>query len=161
MKCPKRTMTVKASQVKKAVEKAQRLCPRDWQAELLEILLLPNVNRRWRAINGDRFPNLELKRHAGFPWTGGRDEALACEDWLIYAGYTLGYGTEGYCWNRAREDYYGHSPCSAWDGVRRETYAGFADSLRLAYSAALEGNAPHWRVEQALWDYRIQFVNDL
>lgn len=160
MKAPKRTITVKASAIKKAVAKARRLCPKDWQAEILEILLIPKVQRRWQYVN-DHIPGLEIKRHKGFPWADGRDEALAVEDWTIYAGYEMGYGLEHLCWNRARSDYYGHSPSSAWDGIRRETYHSFANNLRIAYGEALEGKEPNWRVEQALRDYRIRFVNDL
>jgi len=162
MKYPKRTIRVKASDVGKAIRQAERFCPRDWQAELLEILRIPSVYRRWRYINSDRMPGLELSRHKGKgPFVGGREVALAVEDWLIFNGYELGYGCENYCWNRARSDFYGHSPSSAWDGVRRETYAGFADALRLAYSAATEGRSVYWRTEQTLWDYRILFINDL
>lgn len=160
MKAPKRTITVKASAIEKAIAKAKHLCPKDWQAEQLEILLIANVYRRWQYVN-DQIPGLEIKRHKGFPWTGGRDEAIACEDWAVYAGYELGYGLKDYCWNRARADYYGHSPSTAWDGVRRETYHSFAENLRTAYGSALEGQPIHWRIEQALWRYRIQFVNDL
>jgi hypothetical protein len=160
MKTPKRTMTVKASQIAKAVGKARQLCPKDWQAEQLEILLIPKLYKRWRDVN-DHIPGLELKRHAGFPWTGGRDEALAVEDWTAYAGYEMGYGLESYCWNRARSDDYAHSPASAWDGVRRETYHSFADNLRMAYGAALEGGEPNHRVVQALDRYKIRFINDL
>lgn len=161
MKTPKRTLTVKASEIEKAIKRAKNFCPKDWQAELLEILLIPKVYRRWQYIN-DRYPKkVEIKRHQGKPWTGDRDEALATEDWLIYSGYEFGYGLDGYCWNRAREDYYGHSPSSAWDGIRRETYHTFAENLRLAYGAVQEGEVLNYRVEQALWDYRIRFINDL
>lgn len=160
MRQPKRTLTVKASEVEKAIKRAKSFCPKDWQAELLEILLIPKVYRRWQYIN-DRYLRVEIKRHTGFPWVGDRDEALAVEDWLIYSGYEFGYGFDDYCWNRARSDYYGHSPSSAWDGIRRETYHSFAENLRMAYDAVSKGESPHWRVEHALRDYRIQFVNDL
>jgi hypothetical protein len=160
MKYPKRNITVKASQISKAIKQAKQLCPHDWEAELLEILLIPIVTRRWRYVN-DRFPNVTIKRHVGFPYVRGNVDPRTVEDWLIYAGYEFDYGGSGYCWNRARSDHYGHSPGTAWDGVRRETYHSFVETLRMCYYCAIEGTEINYRLEVNLRDYRVCFINDL
>jgi hypothetical protein len=155
-----RQITVKASAVDRAIQRAKATCPSDWQAELLEIILIPNVYKRWKQVN-DRFPDPTITRHPGQPYRRGETDPRQIDDWTIYAGYEFDYGRPGYCWNRARADHYGHSPGTAWDGVRRETYHSFVETLRMCYHAALRGEGVNWRLQSNLDAYRVKFVNDL
>jgi len=158
-----RKITIKASQVAQAIKRARRLFGDDWQAECLEIALLPAINKRWRAVNRPFHADLTLTRHIGKTPLDIKREDYQKTNWLTVAGYELGYGgaTTSYCWNRARADYWGHSPGTAWDGVRRETCHSFIYTLLAIYRHALEGREPSWREWDNLLDYRINFVNDL
>ena len=150
-----RKLTVRASEIEKAIQRAEHRAPNDWQAELLEILRIPKVMRRWQKVNLDIHPEPTITFHPGKPWQRGKRP----EDWTTIAGYTFNYGRVGITWNSVRDDYYGHSPSSAWDGVRRESFCSFAENLRNAYY--WRGNGYNHRVESGLLDYRIEFVNDL
>jgi len=106
----------------------------DWQAELLEIALIPAVTAAWRAANRGRL--LNVTRIDGIPHKGfARDDNLArcqAKTWGEVSGYTLDYGVEGMVWNSVRPGHYGHSAGVAWDGVRRESRCGFIEDIRNA-----------------------------
>lgn len=122
-------VTVEMETIKAAMERARTLHD-DWQAECLEIILIPSIYKRWRELN-DRFP-YELTRHPGLPYLRRtREMNEQVTDWSVFAGYVL----RG--WNvvsTGRDRGYSHSAGTAWDGVRRDTISQFAHDLRmLAY----------------------------
>jgi len=156
-----RTIKVRLSEIQAAVERAQREHS-DWQAQLLEILLIPKVLRRWQEANRPRFTQPTIQRHPGFRWPGGREKARQVTDWSIYGGYVFTYGpSTSLRWNSVRQDYYSHSPSTCWDGVRRETNHSFLESLRDVWWHLERGESPHWRVLQNLDQYRIQVIDDV
>lgn len=126
-----RKIKVRASELLTAQKRAAATTD-DWQARLIEYLLIPKLNKRWLEANGDHYAMLILERHPGQPYRAKpREDNLAIGErkgWAEFAGYTLRYG-EHLCWNMVREDYYGHSASTCWNGIRRETYCGFVDAL--------------------------------
>lgn len=160
-----RNITVKASQINKAIAKAHKMHPHDSQASRLEVLLIPALYKRWQVLNMPRFKLPTITRIAGKPAPGIPDENRAIgarKGWAEYAGYVFNYGYNGgLTWNSVREDWYGHGPGCAWDGVRRETYSGFVDSLIACAYQATEKRECGYRLEEDLHAYQITFVNDL
>jgi len=155
-----RTIQVKVSAIQAAIARAQREHA-DWQAQPLEILLIPKVLRRWRQVN-PRYTWPTITRHPGFPEPATRAARDQVEDWSSIRGYAFTYGPEtSWRWNSVRDDYYGHSPGTCWDGVRRETNHSFLESLRDVWYHLERGETPHWRVYQNLDQYRIQVVDDV
>lgn len=128
-----RTIKIKLSAIQEAIEAAHAVSD-DWQAECLEILRIPAIAKRWRELN-PRFPAVEIRRHDGAPHKGFQpDDNRAIGErnrWSEYAGYVFTYGLEGCGWNSVKDDYYGHSPSSAWNGCGRETICRFAEALRM------------------------------
>jgi len=158
-----RTLKVKASTIGKAAARA-KVTSDDWQAVLVEILLVPQVYKRWQTLNADRFDALLITRHPGQKPTGTREDNLArcaAKSWAQYAGYTLS-GIGGYRWNSVTDDWYGHAPSCCWDGVRRETRSFFIEALHNAYYAATRGVtlAGDWN-DNVMREASIEFVNDL
>ena len=157
-----RTITVKASQIKAAIACANKISD-DWQAELIEVLLIPNVYNRWQKVNGHA--RYVVNRHDGQPHKGyKREDNLTVGElnaWDTIAGYTMQYNGLGWGWNSVRTDYYGHGPSTTWDGIRRETYHSFLESLRSAVYAIDRGLEPNYYITDTLRDYKIKFVNDL
>jgi hypothetical protein len=154
------TIKVRLSAVRRAVTQAHQ-AHGDWQAEHLEILLLPQVYRRWQEVNRPHFSEPTITRHPGFRWTDGREAAAQVTDWSIYAGYTFTYGPTNWRWNSVTTDWYGHAPSVTWDGVRRETYHSFVEDLRAVLYAVEESRLPHWQTCQNLDRYHIQVVDDV
>lgn len=162
-----RLIRVRASDVVSAISSAQAKFA-DWQAECLEIALIPAVKRRWQAANRDRYPAIHLRRVAGQPYRGmTRAEAeQICQErgWLAYSGYELHLlAGEVYAWNRARADYYGHSPATAWNGMGRETYCSFIEDIRQLVYAMLQGTADrvHPELLAHLRSFGVEVVDDL
>jgi len=152
---------VKYSEIKRAIGKGKALDPRDWQCELVEILLIPKVYRRWRAINKARFPDPTVERHPGKSASKhDQSEEGRYKNWLEIAGYSLRYGYAGVCWNSPTDDYYGHSGGTTWNGLRRETTCSFAESLRLCAFLTDEGKEIPEYVSGRLAEFQFEFVND-
>ncbi len=148
--------TITMFAIERAIEQAHTISD-DWQAELLEILLLPKVYRIWHKLN-TRYPDATITRHPGVKVTGTREDNLArcdAKTWRICAGYTFDYGVHGYTWNSVRDDYYGHSPSTTWDGIRRETACGFVEALRMAYYNLAQGKIVSCFAAQCLCEYGI------
>lgn len=162
-----RLIRVRASDVVRAITRAQAQFD-DWQAECLEIALLPAVYRRWQAANRDRYPDIHLRRVPGQPYRS-RPRAEAeriCQEqgWLAYAGYELHLlAGETYAWNRARADYYGHSPATAWNGMGRETFCNFIEDIRQVVYALLHGTADrvHPELLAHLRSFGVEVVDDM
>ena len=156
------TIHVRLSDVGNAIEMAKSTTS-EWQAELIEILLIPSINKRWMELNNGFY---QIERHAGIPYIGfNREDNMArgaSNTWREISGYTLSHPTCDIRWNSVREEYYGHSAGTTWDGIRRETYHSFADALRNAfyhYSGRVE-----YRIERilaVLEEYKIDVVNDI
>ena len=150
-------LTIKLSSITKAIAHARELSD-DWQAELLEILLMPKVYRLWHKLNSEHFPDPNVTRHPGLKPTGTRDDNEArckAQTWRQYAGYVFNYGLQSYTWNSVRDDYYGHSPSTAWDGIRRETTCGFVEALRMAHYNLAQGKTVSCYIVQCLDAYKI------
>jgi hypothetical protein len=137
-------MKVTLKQVQAAIARANRDFPRDWQAEVCEVLLIPAVYAAWQKVN--------IRQRGIFP-------VLTREtDFKGRKGYWLRYGLPRYEWKRdtrghlrkARRDpdaflnwnhaptgnesdpWYSHSPGNAMNGIGRETWCRFAEHLRYA-----------------------------
>ena len=126
-----RTIRVSLKTIRAAIARAQTVSD-DWQAQLCEIALIPAVAKRWKELNS-RLPGLAITRHDGAPHIGMTPyDNRAVTDWTVYAGYVLIYFPEsGKGWNSVRDNYYCHSPSSAWNGIRRETVSQFLEDLRM------------------------------
>lgn len=128
-----RKVSIAYSTVIGALDRAHAVSD-DWQAECLELLRIPALAKRWQELHPN-MPGVRIDFHPGLPHKGMTPEDnRAVEDWSVYAGYIFVYGIEdcpGYGWNSVRSDYYGHSPGTCWDGVRRETIHSWIDCLRL------------------------------
>jgi hypothetical protein len=151
---------VRFSDLDKAANKAKAVSD-DWQAVILEILLIPNVNKRWKQFN-PRYPELELSRHPGEKYPTGLAHRQKIEDWAVYAGYTLKM-SEYAIWNSVREgtEYgFSHGPSVCWDGVRRETAHDFAYNLYVVWSLLSQGKDAHRSIEDLFYDYGIIFEDD-
>jgi len=161
-----RKIRVWASELVAAQERARKTTD-DWQARLIEYLLIPKLTKRWREANSDRFGTLLLERHPGKPhinYTPDDNRAIGQrKGWAEYAGYTLRYG-ESYGWNGVRDEYYSHSASTCYDGIRRETYCGFLDALDAwiweikdgGCLSKMRGNAA-----EVLLKYNIEVLDDL
>ena len=104
---------VHVSDVKKAIQRAERRSP-EWQAEMLEIALIPGVKAGLNRIPQNH-RGVKIKRVKG--------------------KFGNGYVLEG--WNSVRDDYFSYSPSTAWDGLRREYY-GAQDIERMRMAANQE-----------------------
>jgi len=158
-----RNIIVKASEIARAIEKSYEVDTRSWQAECIEILLIPKVYKRWQRINKAKFGgNIEISRVDGQAYTNDID-GHKVDDWSAFGGYLYGYGLKGLCWNSVRETSYSHSASTAWDGIRRETYHSFAENLRHLYLSLVDDKVQIRKdyVESQLYPYRITFFNDL
>ena len=137
-----RIITVKASEIRLAIARANATSA-EYQTELIEIALIPSVNRRWHELNKNLEP-LILLRHPGLPdpaYNMSREDYIAITDWSKFAGYTLTYHGNSN-WNSVRESYFCHSPNTTWDGIRRQTKGSMAiQCLRIAYYAALHNRS--------------------
>lgn len=132
---------VKASEIKQAIERTHLLSD-DWQAELIEIILIPKVYARWKEINLNKlYRDFTITRHDGLKPLGDREENLKrCNEktWESFVGYVLSWtypvgSTTPIYWNRVTKDHYGHSPSVCWDGLRRETLSSFVEDLRMMF----------------------------
>jgi len=151
---------VRFSDIQKAADKARAVSD-DWQAIILEVLLIPNVNRRWKQLN-PRYPQLELAKHPGEKYPQGLAHRQKIEDWSVYAGYTLKL-SEYSSWNSVREgtEYgFSHGPSVCWDGVRRETVHGFAYNLYIAWSLLSQGRDAGRVITDLLCDHSVIFEDD-
>jgi hypothetical protein len=131
-----RTIEVSLESIRLAMERAHDRSD-DWQAELCEIALIPVIAKRWQELNPN-FQGLHLERVPGLPHilkTPDDNRAIGdAKRWAEYAGYVLvlfGEGENRYTWNAVRPDWYGHSPSTAWNGMRRETVSQFIETLRM------------------------------
>ena len=153
-----RRIKVRASAVADAIAQGRAVSD-DWQAQNLEIALLPNVAKRLADVNR----GATVTRHKGLPHKGmSRDDNAAVTDWSAFAGYVVtGFG--GVAWNRVgegRERGYCHGPSRAWDGMRRECFCAFLGALHYAYNVEVLGSQ-HASYAETLRKYRIEFVNDI
>jgi len=167
-KRPTRWIKVRASAVEAVVARSNRLHPSDWQAECLALVcFLPNVKKRWQEVNEPEGHYDKLTFVDGFPYDAeakAKAKEGTIEDWAVYAGYTLGSSRGVWCWNSVPDSPdrgYGHSPGTAWNGVRRETFHTFAEALRIAFHTVLEGAEVSEHHIGRLDFYRIKFENDL
>lgn len=129
-----RTLVLKLSAVRKAIWRARRDFPGEWQAETLEILLLPGVYRRWQALN--RFGPYQgsVRRASHARWGPG----------YLFETVDTRSGEVVSRWNAVTDEWYSHHPSVAWDGVRRETIHTFLDAARsTATSPDPERTASH------------------
>jgi hypothetical protein len=132
-------LTVRTDDIQRAIERARAITD-DWQAECLEILLIPALAKRWQELNPN-MPNVVIRRHVGEPYKGMTpDDNRQVEDWSRFAGYVFSYGfhdAPNYGWNAvghgARKGY-SHSAGSAWNGVGRETIHRWVEALRIIVS---------------------------
>lgn len=136
-----RTIKIKLNKIKAAIDKARQYSD-DWQAELCGLLaFVPKLAKRWQEINLARLPwtnGLKVEFVDGIPHKGSDPEnnkrISAAGNWAAYAGFTLTLAEfeQGgrSIWNSVREDHFGHSPGTAWDGVRRETIHRFLEAVR-------------------------------
>ena len=127
-----RTVTLAA--LRRAVKLGNERSP-DWQAQCLEVAMLPAVNARWRALN-PRMTGLRIEFHPGKRNPGEDREANGAigerKGWAEYVGYVLRYyeGSD-YGWNSVTDDWYSHSAGCCWSGISRETYGATAiEALR-------------------------------
>jgi hypothetical protein len=151
---------VRYSDLQKAAERA-KAASYDWQAVVLEILLLPNVNKRWKQLNPRR-PDMQLQRIAGAKYPKGLALRQKIEDWSIYAGYTLSF-SEHAAWNSVGEGTghgYSHGPGVCWDGIRRETVYRFAYDLSVVYNLLSQHKPASHLIINLELDYSIIFVDD-
>ena len=126
-----KTIRVSRQTVARAIERANAASD-DWQAELLELLLIPSLAKRWQELN-PQFPQVAIVRHSGKPHKGyTRDDNLAVKDWTPFAGYLFQYDPEQHWnWNAVRTDWYSHSASTAWNGVRRDTICSWVEDIRM------------------------------
>lgn len=154
-----RKIKVSLSNLQKAVSRAASVSD-GWQAVCLEILLLPNVNKRWREVSG--YPNMLLERHNGAFYTTGLATQQEIPDWSVYAGYTLQFNA-GLHWNvvgEGTERGYSHGPSRCWDGVRRETCGDIATFLSAAAASLSKCGTISNTCENILASYGIEVVDD-
>lgn len=84
-------------EVTKALDKAHSVFPQEWQAEAVEIAMIPAVRTAIRKANRQPFKLRRVKNKFG-------------------PGYVL----EG--WNSLRDEYYSHNPSTTYNGIGREFY---------------------------------------
>ena len=156
-------LTINASVILEAIAQGKAISS-DWQAQFLEVLLIPAILQYWRSINNNR--PLTIKRHEGLPYhfTTSENNHARCDRnaWREIAGHVFWYSEEGLSrWNSARDDYYGHASSTAWDGVRRDTNHQAIVSLIRVAEALQEGRDPHETYLQDLQRSQIILENDL
>src|SRR3990172_9332024 len=89
-------LTIKASQVIRAMDSVAEKFD-DWQAQYLEVLLLPKVYKRWKQANTGHFDPemLSIKRIQGLAHRGyapKQNRAIGdAREWHKFAGYVLTY----------------------------------------------------------------------
>ena len=126
-----RPMKVRLSALARAIARADRVCKaweehgpkprngcyyRQWQANLIEILLLPRI---WeRMIRG-----MVLDGHAGADRYYGKP-------YRYTDGALPGYIMDGWNGPPTERWRYSHSPGACWDGIRRNLYPSLAEDLR-------------------------------
>jgi hypothetical protein len=95
---PHDNLQISTSQLKQAIMNAHTEFPQGnfWQADMIEIALIPSVKRAIEEMNNGRALNIQR----------------------VQTQFGNGYVLEG--WNRVRDDYYSTNPASVWDGIRRE-----------------------------------------
>ena len=145
-------IVVRLSDVGRAVERAKTLST-DWQAQLCEILLIPQVYARWHEIN-DYYT---LERVDGIPYSGTREQNIArgkAGKWNEVNGYILGPA-----WNSVKPDWYSHGASTTWNGLQRETYSRFVQDIHISYSLAVLGKNPG--SSEYLQTYKVELENDL
>jgi hypothetical protein len=111
------------AEVRRAVDKAIKIYGEThydlYSAQRMEILLIPKIYKRWKQLADIRF-------------AGGRPHP-EMQSSIVRAANHFGPGYVvtiwGGRWNSLRDDYYSHSPGTAWDGVRRETVSQFIEDL--------------------------------
>ena len=155
-----RKLKVRFSDLDKAAHKAKAVSD-DWQALILEILLIPKLNKRWKQLN-PRYPELSLQRVEGEKYPEGLAHRQKIENWALYAGYVLTF-SEHSAWNSVREgtDYgFSHSPGVCWDGIRRETVHRFAYDLHVVWSLLSQGKTASTTIIDLELDCGIIFEDD-
>jgi hypothetical protein len=145
-------LEIAASKVLAACNRADEFFPNEWQACMLEILLIPEVGAHWRAMSGT---DLRLERHAGAPYRGQRDVA----DWSTVAGYVFREG-ERLPWNCVRSEGYNHHPGTAWNGIRRETFSNWVYFLYQMTLQLAEGKPPNAYLTGRLAEYKVRVRPD-
>lgn len=148
---------VMASEVHKAEEKAREVFD-DWQAQVIEILLIPAVYDRWLAVNRRVYAEPSVTRIDGLSRKGKtREDNRNTSDWSVFAGYVFSE------WNGIAYEGsgYSHGPSRCWDGLRRNSFHSFIDHLRAAVYALGQGLAPNTYVTDGLAAYKMRFVDDL
>ena len=82
--------------IKKGIAQGEKLFPNEWQGELCEIVMIPEIYKAIQKLNS-RF---SMER--------------------VTTKYGEGYILKG--WNSVREDYYSTNPSTVANGLRREYY---------------------------------------
>jgi len=98
-----RPITVEPGEISGAIARAHVISPGAWQSEVLEILLIPKLYRRWQELN----PRSSIARVSDPRGNG----------YLVVI--------EGQPWNNIQN----HSPAKAFQGLEN-TVSGFAHVLR-------------------------------
>ena len=95
---PHDDLQIGTADLKQAIMNAHSEFPQGnfWQADMIEIALIPSVKRAIEQMNNGRALNIQR----------------------VQTPFGNGYVLEG--WNRVRDDYYSTNPASVWDGIRRE-----------------------------------------
>lgn len=159
-----RNITIKASEVKKASDKAAKVETNCWQATICELLMLPKLAKRWQEFN-PRHKGLRIEKHEGQLYPEGYARQNTVTDWATFAGYTL--KADYWTWNSVPETGdlsrgFSHNPGTAYDGIRRETVYHFAYDLMAINSCIEQGRSvPQSYIDELFYDYKITFVNDL
>lgn len=157
-----RNIIVKASEVKKAADKAAKVASNNWQGVICELLMTPKLSKRWQELN-PRHKGLRIEKHEGQSYPEGYARTHEVQDWSIFAGYTL--KADCWTWNSVGEGTdrgYSHGAGRCYDGIRRETVYHFAYILSAINSCIEQGrDIPQSFVEELSVDYKITFVNDL
>lgn len=102
-------LVVSKPKLQQAIAKAEKDNPNFWQAEIVEIAMIPSVTK---AIEEMTHRKLNLTR--------------------VKTKFGNGYVLEG--WNSVRDDYYSTNPAKVYDGLRRE-YIGIQDLELLRQTA--------------------------
>ena len=164
-------LTIKASQVARAMDSVKDTFD-DWQAQALEVLLLPKMYRRWRELNRDHYDPemLTVERVPGLAHRGFTREDNGAigdaKDWGKFAGYVLRFYKnhetgDTYGWNAIKDNWYSHSPSCCWDGVRRDTIHQFIEMTRMIVLQWRRGESVHFSAWEPVEKAGIVLLNDL
>lgn len=127
-----KTIKIKMKTLLRAIALAEERS-NDWQAQCLEIAMIPAIADRWRELNPGFGTGLVVEFHPGNKFTVGVGFPIDCK---ALAGYTLCLmkleGSPPYMWNRVRSEWYSHSASTCWNGMGRETICRFIEQLRMA-----------------------------